>query len=216
MFGLEFGVFSDDGYLKIEVSRELGGGRVRASDDGRRLQLDCCVNPITWVAEGKQEGGIGGHSPPRKIMLLKPTLTTNKAVVNEGHGRHSVLNRYTESSGVGDSQCLEWSCVADRNEIEAPITEVVDMDEENSHNESEKSEFAYENKESDSGTSSPSMSFKEEEGTSNSGNLGGRCHRRIGISFTTTSNSGGQFTVGNFSLENGKAQISRIPVSNHV
>ena len=52
-----------------------------------------------------QKGRIGGHSPLRKIVLLKPTLTTNKAMVNQGkcgvhHGKHNVLNMYTKSSGV--------------------------------------------------------------------------------------------------------------------
>ena len=57
---------------------------------------------------GDAGGWDWGHSHLRKIMLLKPTLTTNKAVVNQGkcgvqYGRHSVLSRYTKSSGVGDS-----------------------------------------------------------------------------------------------------------------
>ena len=35
--GLELGVFGNCGYLTMEVSHELGEGRVRTSDGGRRL-----------------------------------------------------------------------------------------------------------------------------------------------------------------------------------
>jgi len=59
------------------------------------------------------------------------------------------------------------------------------MDEEDSHNESKEIESAYENEEGSSGTSSPSVSLEEEEGTSSNRKLGGRHDRRIGISFTT-------------------------------
>ena len=53
-----------------------------------------------------------------------------------------------------------------------PIIEATDIGEENSHNDSQKGESAYENEEGGSGTSTPSLSLEEEVGTGSNGKLG--------------------------------------------
>ncbi|KAJ8424587.1 hypothetical protein Cgig2_022165 [Carnegiea gigantea] len=50
-----------------------------------------------------------------------------------------------------------------RKQNQSPVAEAADMGEENSHDESEESKSAYENKEHSSGMSSPSVSLEEEE-----------------------------------------------------
>ncbi|KAJ8440443.1 hypothetical protein Cgig2_013602 [Carnegiea gigantea] len=59
-----------------------------------------------------------------------------------------------------------------RKRNQSLVAEAANIGEENARNESKESEFAYENEDGGSGTSNPSVSLEEEEGTSNSGKFG--------------------------------------------